>query len=57
MKDNSTEFVRIKYYSACLGDTLRETKRCDKLKIGEQVNFTAKVEVRLEFGEESWRGR
>ena len=45
MKDNSTEFVRIRYYSACLGNTTTETARCDKLKIGQQVNFTAKVEV------------
>ena len=45
MKDNSTEFVKIRYYSACRGDTVQETSRCEKLKIGQQVNFTAKVEV------------
>ncbi|KAF0293498.1 Integrin beta-PS [Amphibalanus amphitrite] len=45
MKDNSTEFVRIRYYSACRGNTTTETNRCDKLKIGQQVNFTAKVEL------------
>ena len=48
MKDNSTEFVRVRYYSSCLsGGPPEETNRCDGLRIGQQVNFTAKIEVRV----------
>ncbi|XP_037089546.1 integrin beta-PS-like [Pollicipes pollicipes] len=46
LKDNSTDFVRIRYHSACLGTGApEETNRCDGLKIGQRVNFTVTVEL------------
>ena len=46
MKDNSTEYVKVTYYSNCVGDgPLRQTNRCAGLKVGSRVKFTAKIEV------------
>ena len=46
MKDNSTEYVKVTYFSNCVGDgPLRQTNRCSGLRLGQRVKFTAKIEV------------
>jgi len=46
MKDNSTENVRVTYFSSCLGDgPMRQTSKCSGLRVGTKVTFTAKIEV------------
>lgn len=46
MKDNATGAVKVTYYSSCLGNgPLVQTNKCDGLKVGTVVNFTAKIEV------------
>ena len=44
MKDNSTEFIKVTYFSNCLGDgKLRETNKCSGLRVGTRVTFTGKA--------------
>jgi len=45
MKDNSTEYVKVTYYSECAGGPLRQTNKCSGLRVGSRVKFTAKIEV------------
>jgi len=46
MKDNSTGNIKVTYYSNCVGDgPLRQTNKCNGLRVGSQVKFTAKIEV------------
>ena len=46
MKDNATGMVKVTYYSSCLGDgPMVQTNKCDGLKVGTLVSFTAKIEV------------
>lgn len=46
MKDNATGAVKVTYYSSCLGNGPPvQTNKCDGLKVGTVVNFTAKIEV------------
>ncbi|XP_055388340.1 integrin beta-PS isoform X2 [Condylostylus longicornis] len=46
MKDNATGSIKIKYYSACLDNSKpTETNKCDKLKVGDIVSFTAEIVV------------
>jgi len=46
MKDNSTQFVKVTYYSNCVGDgPMRQTNKCSGLRVGSRVQFTAKIEV------------
>ena len=46
MKDNATGVVKVTYYSSCLGNgPMIQTNKCDGLKVGTVVNFTAKIEV------------
>lgn len=45
MKDNSTSAVKVTYYSKCLSDVLTATNKCDGLKLGEHVTFTAEIVV------------
>ena len=46
MKDNSTEYIKVTYFSNCLGDgKLRETNKCSGLRVGTRVTFTAQIEV------------
>lgn len=46
LKDNSTGMVKVTYYSSCLGDgPMVETNKCDGLKVGTLVSFTAKIEL------------
>lgn len=39
MKDNATENLNLNYFSRCLGGPLRNTKKCDAIKVGNQVQF------------------
>lgn len=46
MKDNSTSAISIKYHSNCLGKGAQEpTNKCDGLKVGDVVKFTAEIMV------------
>ncbi|XP_077302935.1 position-specific antigen beta subunit myospheroid isoform X2 [Arctopsyche grandis] len=46
MKDNSTSAISIKYFSSCLkGGTSTLTSKCDGLKVGDTVEFTAEIMV------------
>ncbi|CAG0881559.1 unnamed protein product [Darwinula stevensoni] len=47
MKDNATSNVQITYFSRCLdeGGPLKQTNRCDGLKVGTKVQFTVRIEV------------
>lgn len=46
MKDNATSALKITYYSACLnGSTNIQTNKCDGLKVGDVVSFTAEIVV------------
>ena len=44
MKDNSTQFVKVTYYSNCVGDgPMRQTNKCSGLRVGSRVQFTGTV--------------
>ena len=46
MKDNATGMVKVTYFSSCLGNgPMIQTNKCDGLKVGTVVNFTARIEV------------
>jgi integrin beta 1 len=46
VKDNATGVVKVTYYSSCLGNgPAVQTNKCDGLKVGTVVNFTARIEV------------
>lgn len=46
MKDNATNAVKITYYSSCLGGgPSTATTKCDGLKVGDVVSFTAEIVV------------
>ncbi|XP_037807558.1 integrin beta-PS isoform X1 [Lucilia sericata] len=46
MKDNATSHVKITYHSSCLnGGSEIPTSKCDGLKVGDIVNFTAQILV------------
>ncbi|KOC60198.1 Integrin beta-PS [Habropoda laboriosa] len=46
MKDTASSAVKVKYFSKCLGTgPLIETSKCDGLKVGTKVEFTAEIEV------------
>lgn len=46
MKDTATGAVKVSYYSSCLGNgPMVQTNKCDGLKVGTVVNFTARIEV------------
>ncbi|KAH8420291.1 hypothetical protein KR009_008821 [Drosophila setifemur] len=46
MKDNATGDVKITYFSSCLnGGPELQTSRCDNLTVGQQVSFTAQIQV------------
>lgn len=46
MKDTATGAVKVTYYSSCLGNgPMIQTNKCDGLKVGTLVNFTARIEV------------
>lgn len=45
MKDNATGAIKITYHSECLGSNVEETNKCNKLKVGDVVTFTVKIEI------------
>lgn len=46
MKDNATSALKITYYSSCKGNgPLLQTSKCDDLRVGDIVSFTAKIVV------------
>lgn len=47
MKDTASSAVKVKYFSSCLGigSTPVETSKCDGLKVGTKVEFTAEIIV------------
>jgi integrin beta 1 len=45
MKDNATSAVKITYSSTCLGDDKKITNKCDGLKVGDEVSFSAEIVV------------
>lgn len=48
MKDNATSAVKVTYYSSCLDENplnLKQTSKCDGLKVGTLVKFHADIEV------------
>ncbi|XP_046391367.1 integrin beta-PS isoform X2 [Ischnura elegans] len=46
MKDNATGGVKVTYYSSCLeSGPMKQTNKCDGLKVGTNVMFSAKIEV------------
>lgn len=46
MKDNATSHVKVTYYSSCLGGgPPTATSKCDGLRVGDVVSFTAEIVV------------
>lgn len=46
MKSNASSSIKITYYSSCLnGGKPIETNRCDNLRVGNVVTFTANIVV------------
>lgn len=46
MKDTASSNIKVTYYSACLkGGQPTATNKCDDLKVGDVVNFTAEIVV------------
>ncbi|XP_025415221.1 integrin beta-PS isoform X2 [Sipha flava] len=47
MKDNATSSIKVTYWSNCLDKNgpLKQTNKCDGLKVGTVVNFQAEIEV------------
>lgn len=45
LKDNATNYVKISYASACLGDKLEETNICKGLRVGDSVSFELTITV------------
>ncbi|XP_069683528.1 integrin beta-PS-like [Periplaneta americana] len=47
MKDDGTDFVKVRYYTSCKDKSAepKETANCDNLKIGEEVEFLVEVSV------------
>lgn len=44
MKDNASSYIKVKYYSKCLnGTTFSETNRCEKLRVGDRIEFQAEI--------------
>lgn len=39
IKDTSTDDITVTYYSKCNGIDLKETNKCDSLKIGNEIEF------------------
>lgn len=47
MKDNSSNAIQIEYYSRCLGNGKSvKTNKCDGLKVGDVVEFTAHITLK-----------
>ncbi|KAI5633054.1 integrin beta chain VWA domain-containing protein [Phthorimaea operculella] len=48
MKDTASDAVQIVYYSSCLGpkDDIQQTNKCDGLKVGDVVEFTAEITLK-----------
>ncbi|CAM1327219.1 ITGB1 (predicted) [Pycnogonum litorale] len=45
MKDTAPDYVKISYFSKCLGDLKEATNICKGLKVGTEVEFEAQIEV------------
>ena len=45
MKDNAPSFIKVSYYSKCLGAKLTHTSKCDGLKVGNIVTFETEIIV------------
>ncbi|KAI8035233.1 integrin beta-PS isoform X2 [Drosophila gunungcola] len=45
MKDNATGDVKITYFSSCVHGPEMQTSKCDNLTVGQQVSFTAQIQV------------
>lgn len=46
MKDNATSSVKITYYSSCKGNGPPiATSKCDDLRVGDVVSFSAEITV------------
>ena len=45
MKHNATSAVKITFFSSCVDGDYQETNKCSGLRVGSQVQFTAKIEV------------
>ncbi|CAH2101707.1 unnamed protein product [Euphydryas editha] len=48
MKDTSSDALQILYYSSCLRskDNMMQTSKCDGLKVGDVVEFTAEITLK-----------
>ncbi|KAG8291435.1 Integrin beta-1 [Homalodisca vitripennis] len=48
MKDTATSAVKVTYYSKCLDENgpLKQTNKCDGLRVGTVVTFQAEIEVK-----------
>jgi len=47
MRDTASSAIKVTYYSSCLDKdgVLKQTNKCDGLKVGTVVNFQAEIEV------------
>jgi integrin beta 1 len=45
MTDNASEYVKIKYFSKCLGRERIQTNKCGGLKVGDVVEFDMEISV------------
>ncbi|XP_076361128.1 integrin beta-PS-like [Tachypleus tridentatus] len=47
LQDNvNNDFIEIKYFSSCLGGKRENTNECKGLKVGDNVTFEARIEVK-----------
>ncbi|XP_013186565.1 integrin beta-PS [Amyelois transitella] len=47
MKDTSSDALQVVYYSSCLGGSeVVQTNKCDGLKVGDVVDFTAEITLK-----------
>jgi len=47
MHHDAPEYIQVKYYTACQGPSteMKESSKCDKLVIGEEVQFNVQIKV------------
>jgi protocadherin alpha len=47
MRHNGSEHIQIMYYTSCQGssDEVKQSNKCDDLKIGEEVEFKVEIKV------------
>lgn len=45
LRDTANSFIKVNYFSFCLGDVEKQTDTCDNIALGGNVSFTAHIEL------------